>query len=169
MAWFLRYYDQVHGDGAAEPAALDKDTTALEWHTRAVECTCGPGDTVFIPAGWWHLVLNLEDTVAYTQNYVARSNLPDTLAFLATGEPRHMTHAGPQSLHDLFRAALQKAHPDELKEADAAAQTRGAGRRGGGGRSLWDAWQQPEPEEKQGGETAAGGGPSGAAFSFSFS
>jgi hypothetical protein len=48
----------------------------------ALECVAEAGDVVFVPHGWWHMVVNLDElSVAVTQNYLADSNLPDALRF----------------------------------------------------------------------------------------
>jgi len=56
--WFRDYYDKV---------------SSQSWpkEFQPVEVLQYPGETVFVPAGWPHLVLNLELTVAVTHNYAA--------------------------------------------------------------------------------------------------
>jgi len=83
--WFLTYFDE-HVKRRTDP-----DITR-----RPLECTAEPGDVLFVPHGWWHMVLNIgndEDlsssddrgvSIALTRNYVSASNLPDVLRFLDT-------------------------------------------------------------------------------------
>jgi hypothetical protein len=47
-----------------------------------LETICEAGEVMFVPRGWWHCVLNVDDTVAVTQNYVSDCNLADVLQFL---------------------------------------------------------------------------------------
>lgn len=47
-----------------------------------IECILKEGEMLFIPSGWWHMAMNLEETIAITQNFVPRHNLNGVLAFL---------------------------------------------------------------------------------------
>jgi len=53
---------------------------------KPIELIQGPGDLIFIPSGWWHAVLNLDETVSVTQNFVNVENLDAVCHSLFTSD-----------------------------------------------------------------------------------
>ena len=75
------------------------------------EFTQYPGETVFVPYGWWHAVLNLTDTVAVTQNFCSRRNFDQVWK---------KTRTGRKKMAWKWLCKLEEVHPDLANRAKAA-------------------------------------------------
>ncbi|XP_061353382.1 lysine-specific demethylase JMJ21 isoform X2 [Gastrolobium bilobum] len=67
LQWWLDFY----------PLLADED--------KPIECTQLPGETIYVPSGWWHCVLNVETTIAVTQNFVNSNNFEFVCLDMAPG------------------------------------------------------------------------------------
>lgn len=107
MEWFMNFYEQ----------------TKL-WKKRPVECICRTGEVMFIPNGWWHLVVNLEDSIAITQNYVSRSNLVNVLEFLNRPNSAQLVSGTRDrvNLYDKFKSMYERSFPGSIKELERKAE-----------------------------------------------
>ena len=97
--WFRGFYDQ---------AREDRNINGM------MECVVGAGETIFVPSGWYHLVINLDFTIAVTQNYVSTSNLINVMSYLSRSPKliSGVAHDKRPHLRSTFETALRKCRPE---------------------------------------------------------
>ena len=108
---------------ACKPAGAGLDGEAITWFLRALPLCCAAdwpyarpvhaiqraGEIMFVPHGWWHAVLNLEHTLAVTQNYISGANFEAAWNHTRKARPR---------LASIWLERLRAARPELASIAD---------------------------------------------------
>ncbi|KAJ9609828.1 hypothetical protein H2200_006157 [Cladophialophora chaetospira] len=78
-----------------------------------VEGVCKEGEVLHVPSGWWHLVVNLEPSIAITQNFVPKAHLKSAIRFLRD-RPDQVSgfREDVKDPYGLFMDRLTEAYPD---------------------------------------------------------
>lgn len=96
----------------------------LGFHAQAratpgcAEGICKEGEVLHVPSGWWHLVINLNHSIAITQNFVPKAHLPDVLDFLKT-KPDQVSgfSRNVKDAYELFVEKMRELYPEILDKA----------------------------------------------------
>lgn len=109
---------------SADQSEVTSPLSIAEWllcfHQEARESPgckegiCHTGEVLHVPSGWWHLVVNIEPSIAITQNFVPEAHLSGVLRFLrdrpdqVSGFPQQIS----EDPYTLFRDAITKRYPE---------------------------------------------------------
>ncbi|KAF9294069.1 hypothetical protein BGZ88_004515 [Linnemannia elongata] len=145
MEWFSNFYASTQFPD--DPA------------DRPLEGICREGEIMFVPRGWWHAVVNLDDCIAITQNYVGSQNLKETMEFLYMKRDQVSGVADDrrEGLYEEFKEAFFRSNwtPPEESDVDTPHQEgTGSGdsmsaEEIGRKRSLMEMWEKNEQEIEQ--------------------
>ncbi|KAG7348844.1 cupin-like domain containing protein [Nitzschia inconspicua] len=134
--WIVQYWEEHMEQYRQRPVG-----------SRPMECTTFPGDVIFVPHGWWHSVINLDDVnIAITHNYLSPSNLGNALKFFVekqdhiSGCRDRAESIKPEMIHDALVEALRTKEPKHLEKA--MAQTEWTCR-------AWSSQSTNQPDKEQ--------------------
>ena len=81
--------------------------TAYQWFSQwwgtpgtqgGIEILQQPGEIVFVPSGWRHIVINIDETLAVTHNYASRQHIGRIKEAMAKSEPEMLATFSRTSL-----------------------------------------------------------------------
>ncbi|KAG8691209.1 hypothetical protein FRC11_005908 [Ceratobasidium sp. 423] len=125
--WFMSYFDAAWSEYGRGVGKMRMGV-------------CRAGEIVYVPSGWWHLVVNLEPSVAVTQNFASKHELTNVLRFMrdkpdqTSGWSEDIACA---DLYEIFCDVLQRERPEVLENA--LVELNKTTRKGNGEQqSVWD-------------------------------
>ncbi|KAI9090442.1 bifunctional arginine demethylase and lysyl-hydroxylase PSR-like protein [Phlyctochytrium arcticum] len=80
ITWFAQVYPTLQRAGA--------NGISLAESLGMMEFQQGPGEIVFIPGGWHHIVINCDFTIAITQNFCSKTNFEEVWLATRFSRPR---------------------------------------------------------------------------------
>ncbi|KAI9297899.1 Clavaminate synthase-like protein, partial [Neoconidiobolus thromboides FSU 785] len=150
----------------SDESEVTSPVSIMEWHLnyyklaqeyQPIEAICKAGEIMFVPSGWWHLVVNLDDSIAITQNYVSHQNVDKVLKFLYFKEEQisgwDCNKNGP--LFDAFEKEYAKLNPELVENIKSLKKETKI-------KSNWEILTEDNNKEKDNNDNNVGG------FSFNF-
>ena len=103
LAVIRRDWAALHSDSSASATAAAADPGPH----GMLELLQYPGETIFVPSGWWHAVINLSATLAVTQNFVSGANFARSWQMTRKQRP-HMARRWAEQIRHRFNTQAQR-------------------------------------------------------------